>query len=183
MLGRLPDSVDVHRHAGQGTIFHGTYPLARFTRLGPLLQNTNGNVEAELEFGIDDDGVSFVTGWVRGELTVQCQRCFGPLMIPVDARVSIGLVKDDEQTRNLPEHYEPFLLSDDRHVALPELIEDELLLALPIVPRHSHECAATLAAILDTVTAAAEDVVPVKRENPFAALKTLRSDDEPPNKH
>jgi uncharacterized protein len=179
MLGRLPDSVDVHRHAGQGTIFHGTYPLARFARLGPLLQNTAGNVEAELEFGIDDDRVTFVAGWVRGELTVLCQRCFTPLTIPVDARVSVGLAKDDDGARNLPEHYEPFLLSDDRNVALPELIEDELLLALPIVPRHSHECAPTQIA-----TAGIEDVAPqAKRENPFAVLKAVRNGDEPPNKH
>lgn len=176
MLGRLPDSVDAIRHASQSIRLHGTMPLSRFERLRSSLLSDEGDVEVELSFDQDSEHRPYVMGSIRGALTVQCQRCEKPLTIAIDAPVHVGLVRNDEDARRLSEHLEPFLLTD-RMVSLTELVEDELILALPIVPRHEHECVAVGAV---SAVAAAPSATEEKRKNPFAVLAQLRpeKDDE-----
>ncbi len=100
-----------------------------------------------------------------------CQRCLQPLneALVVDRR--FRFVTDEDEAVRLDED------SDDDVLALPArldlfgLIEDELILALPIVPRHD---SCPLPLHLGDTGAAAEAAAPAERPNPFAALAALR---------
>lgn len=178
MLGQLPDTVDAMRHASQGTRLHGSVALRRCERLRPALLNDEGAVEVALSFSQDAEHRPVVMGTIRGTLQLQCQRCEQPLALVVDAQLQMGLVRNDEDAQRLTEHLEPCLLTDGM-VSLTTLVEDELILALPIVPRHVQECVVTrVVAVTEQIPSTAE-----KRKNPFAILAQLRSDKDGDQRH
>ncbi|UHD16202.1 YceD family protein [Thiocapsa bogorovii] len=94
-----------------------------------------GAASVELRFSRDRDGRCIVAGRVRATLRLCCQRCLGEVEIPVDARIQLALIRRDEEALDLPEHLDPWLVTEERLVPL-DMIEDELLLAVPVVPRH-----------------------------------------------
>jgi len=109
-------------------------------RIRPLLNSDEAVINGSFEFDIDEENVHFVACRIRARLELQCQRCLGRLDFEVESRVRLGIVRSLEEANNLPDRYEPVMVEDTRF-SLVELIEDELLLALPSVPLHGHyEC-------------------------------------------
>ena len=70
-----------------------------------------------------------------GEAQLQCQRCLQPLQVPLAAQVRIALVPAEADAARVPEDLEPMLAPGGR-ISIGELITEELLLSLPIVPLH-----------------------------------------------
>ena len=100
--------------------------------------------EAEVQLRVSDDGSGrvIVRGRVKAQLTLTCQRCLGPVTRALTTEFKLVWVHSDAQAAALPpEPYEP-LLSASGRVKVSELLEDELLLALPIVAVHAtpEEC-------------------------------------------
>ena len=99
--------------------------------------------EAEVQLRVSDDGSGrvIVQGRVKAQLTLTCQRCLGPVTRALTTEFKLVWVHSDAQAAALPEPYEP-LLSASGRVKVNELLEDELLLALPIVAVHAtaEEC-------------------------------------------
>jgi len=135
----LPQFVSVSRMVGNAAELSGVVSLGSLDQLLGLLADPEGNVSVELQFGKDDEGRRLVSGSVEAELSVYCQRCLDAMMVPVQQSFSLGLVDDEEQAHQLPEHLEPLLVADDG-VSLYELVAEELLLALPIVSAHAEQC-------------------------------------------
>ena len=166
----LPEQIDPFRLVRQKRILVGTVELSRMLRLAPLLQRAHGQAHVELEFGTDDMGVKFARGEVIVELPLTCQRCLQPMNFPVRASIALGFVTQQHDADAMPSHYDPLLVE---HVPIPllDLVEDELLLSLPIVA--THEPGACEAAVKTQ-----EPVEPTpapKRENPFAVLAQLKA--------
>lgn len=99
-------------------------------------------------------------------VSLQCQRCLAPMLQPLEAERSFRFVADEDEAERLDAESEDDVLALPRWLNLAELAEDELILALPLVPRHE-TCPQPLAAI------AAEPEEP--RHRPFAALGSLRA--------
>jgi uncharacterized protein len=72
---------------------------------------------------------------VRATLRLRCQRCLDEVEVPVHARIELALIRRDEDALDLPEHLDPWLVTEERLDPL-DVIEDELLLAVPVIPRH-----------------------------------------------
>jgi len=109
----------------------------------------------------------------RTSLALQCQRCLQPVETPLDIDRTIRFVRGEEAAAELDEQIEDDVLALQRSLDLRELVEDELLLALPLVPRHE-VCPAPLpmsAGETEAVDAAAQEAA-----NPFAALAALKRD-------
>lgn len=140
-------------------------------RLIEALQDSEGNVAVSLEFGTDEEGLRFMRGRVQGEVTLLCQRCLEPMQQQIDNSFALALVRSETEADALPSHYEPLLL-DGKPLFLRDVIEDEMLLALPIVPRHpKQECEARLeSGEAETEQDGGE------RVNPFASLAELKTD-------
>jgi uncharacterized protein len=168
---RLPVHIDPVRMADTRRLLQGEVALAEMPRLVEALQDGDGNVSVSLEFGTDEEGIRFMRGQVQAEVTLICQRCLEPMRHPVDNEFALGLVRNETQAEELPSHYEPLLL-DGKPLFLRDVIEDEILLALPIVPRHPpQECGAQLeSGEADTEQDGG------KRDNPFASLAELKTD-------
>ena len=104
------------------------------------------------------------------ELPLECQRCLKPVNVPVQIDRRFLFVHGEETAAQLDTDSEDDVLALTRALDLRELIEDELLLALPIVPRHEI-CPKPLVAIVG-----AEDL-PDEKPHPFAALAALKRRD------
>jgi uncharacterized protein len=107
---------------------------------------------------------------LQTQAPLQCQRCLEPYAEPVDLTLDFRFVATEQQAEQEDEDSEEDLLVLSKHFNLRELVEDELLMALPIVPRHAR-CpqAVKLSAQDDGFDAGASGL----KKKPFAELKDL----------
>lgn len=115
-----------------------------------------------------------------GAVWLECQRCLQPTRIDLVVDRSIRFVASEEEAERLDEEGEHDVLAMTRALNLAELVEDELILALPIVPRHV-ACPQPLPLVqeadVDGIPALADspDLEPApERPNPFAVLASLK---------
>ncbi len=163
----LPQRLDLARLADANAVLDGELPLARFGRLASLLARTDGVVRAHLEFGRELKR-EVVRGRVECTLFLICQRCFGAVEVPVAANLDLIRVADESDAEALADGRDP-LVAPNREVDMATMLEDELLLALPIVPRHADPAGCMR---VDTAPAVADESG--DEVHPFAALAALK---------
>ncbi|WP_127477372.1 YceD family protein [Sulfurivermis fontis] len=166
---RLPLHIDPLRLARAGAQLRGRMPMAEMERFAPLLAQVPGEVEVALDFRVDVERRAFMRLQLRTEVILVCQRCLGPVIHFIEVERLLGVVTSEAQAEKLPDIYEPLYVTEEP-LFLREVIEDELILSLPIVPRHAEdECApAVTGAGTDNEAGAA-------RENPFTVLAGLKN--------
>jgi uncharacterized protein len=120
----------------RGSILSGDIELNRFNRLAGLLHSDAGSVRTTLRFRQERGGWLIID--VEYDTTVQlvCQRCLEPVDYHVSDHVEMALLETPSLEPHVPEGYEPLVLDEERLMPAM-LIEDELIISLPIVPRHS----------------------------------------------
>ena len=167
MINHLPDRLDLYAAAEAGRLLRGRVELARLVRALPLLESPDGELEVSLELGRDEGGTRYLAGSVQGKLVLLCQRCLEPMEYPLGVTFRLGLVHSQEQSQGLSDRYEPLFITGEP-ASLAEVLTDEVLLALPIVPLHSGA---------STCRPPATDYqtpTDSQRENPFAVLARLK---------
>lgn len=167
MLQQLPELIDPLRLVDEGQTLRGQIPLSRMQRLAPLLSTTQGVIDVELEFGRDERNLPSLHGRINAQLELICQRCLQPMPLAVYVQPALGLVTSRSEADYLPESYEPLLVGPEP-LSLTVIVEDELVLGLPIVPKHENEHCATW-----LESGVSEQDAP--REHPFAVLSRLKS--------
>lgn len=140
-------------------------PIADMPRLVSLLADASGTVTSELEFSRDPSERDVITGNATTTAMMTCQRCLRPMQVALDAEIGLAVVADESQAGSLTGDMEP-VVSVDGEISPLALVEDELILALPVVPRHGPEARCEVPA----------DATPAgtARPNPFAVLKSLK---------
>ncbi|HAO33823.1 MAG TPA: YceD family protein [Candidatus Competibacter sp.] len=148
----------------------GELALAALPRLGAL-NRAEGAVEIALATGVDERGVRFIRGQLKAQVELVCQRCLGPLPLRLAVPVSLGLIRAEAEAAGLPEAYDPLLVADEG-ARVADWVEDELLLALPQIPRHEdrRDCEA------NGYRAPGDEASRAERRRPFAGLASLLSD-------
>lgn len=155
--------------------FDGRTPLAAMARLRDLLADDQGEVRFSLEFGQDALRVPFVELRIDAELPLICQRSLQRFLFPVAMVQRLGLIRASSETIDadeaaLPPGYEALGVADDGLLRPAEMVEDELILAVPLVPvRPGSEA-------LERDWPAQPDEQ--ASANPFAALAALKRGDE-----
>jgi len=146
MSREFPDLLNPWKAADGRRTFQGTMPLQRMRRLVELLAPQDRPLEpgaAEIgwkdpwfraDFAHDAQGNVTIELWVEAELPLICQRSLRPYLERVKRHSLLAVVENAEDQERLPEDYEPVLV-EQGHMALLEVVEDELLLAVPQVPR------------------------------------------------
>jgi len=109
-------------------------PLERMSRLVDVLESDSGEARFGLAFSFDDQRQVRVDVQVSATVELRCQRSLEVYMQPIQGRSTVGVVANEELARALPGDYEPMLCPDNR-LRLVDLVEEELLLAMPLVPR------------------------------------------------
>ena len=178
MFSGLPDRVDPLRLADAGRVLAGSVALGRFPRLGEDLVEASGEVTFELAFGRHPLGFAVVTGRLSTVVGLRCQRCLEGFALPLESGVALGFVESEALAERLPPEYDPCVVVDGT-VSVPDIIEDELLLALPQVPLHpAGACAVRLESAPDAGSdKGATEQDSTDRENPFAVLKHIKTED------
>lgn len=166
----LPESVNAWRTVSVRRSFQGALPVAAMPRLREALAEEAGSVQYRLDFGRDELGIAYVEVRVQASLRVVCQRTLEPFSLPVAVDTRLGLIRAEREEAALPAAYEPLLVAEDGKLMLSDLIEDELLLALPWVPVHPDS------SLPEEVTRPPLAAMPAKErsDNPFAILRELR---------
>lgn len=113
--------------------FEGVVPVAALPRLRGALADDRGEVAYRLDFGQGMLGGPELHVQLAAKLVLECQRTLQPFEWPVEVDTRLGLLDSEDDVAALPADSEPLLLE---HGALSPsgVIEDELLLALPLVP-------------------------------------------------
>ncbi|MEJ2384110.1 MAG: YceD family protein [Xanthomonadales bacterium] len=172
----FPDIVDPWKAADGRRAFGGTVPLARLERLTALLAPDGaggidwGEAAFEAVFGYDEQGLVTIRVSVRAELPLVCQRSLEIYLEPVDRMSTVAVITDIGEQESLPDVYEPVLV-EDRRLALASLVEEELLLAVPQVPRKPGAGEPELPADVSLESASEDHNEPVHK--PFAGLAGL----------
>lgn len=143
-------------------------------RIAPLLARDAGIVKGRFRFyrvepaeggksGFDGAGCN-----VRALLAMTCQRCLDEVQVPIDAHAELAFIDEEAQVGSVPESHDPVVMSAGR-VSLAALVEEELLLAMPIVPAHADPADCRVRAATDTADAPAA----APTQTPFAGLREL----------
>jgi uncharacterized protein len=116
-------------------------PLERFERVTPQLAATTGMVNGSVALDREEGRiVAEVT--LATQVQLLCQRCLEPMPWPVQSSSRVTLVESEAAAAELPPELETALAPDGR-LHLADLVEEELLLALPAAPLHPEgECPA-----------------------------------------
>lgn len=166
MSAALPARVDIARQVQAQFTYKGSLPLASMRRLLGSLASSEGEVRYKVAFGKDDFGISWLELIVEAGLPLVCQRTLETFMYPVSIDQRLGLIADEADETGLPEGYEPLLVPDG-HLAIADVIEDELILALPVVPMKP-------GAPLDWNDGSDEASADIEPVNPFGVLGSLK---------
>ncbi|HIK74872.1 MAG: YceD family protein [Alcanivorax sp.] len=133
--GQLPPYLEPRKFADQERVVEGEARVGDLPRLREYRESLDQPVRVRLAFGRDEDGRRRVQGRVETSLVLVCQRCLEPVQQEVAADVDLMLVWSEEQAKALPADLDPLLVTEER-VTLAELVEEELLLAMPLVALH-----------------------------------------------
>ncbi|MGB1800686.1 MAG: YceD family protein [Gammaproteobacteria bacterium] len=143
----------------------GSLQLDSFERLkDDLLENT-GKLSFSLSFDFDESGVCVIESDIDTQVVLECQRCLKPVSININKKSLLAVVESKDEIDSLAKEYEPLQMSEET-VSTKQLIEDELLLSIPLAAFHAEEeCSGKT--VLDKIN---EDAKP----KPFAALAALK---------
>ena len=164
--GQLPQFLDPRKYADQGRVVEGQLTVGDLPRLQDYRESLDQPVAISLAFGRDEEGHRRIEGEVSTKLVLPCQRCLEPVTCDVQATINVALVWNEDQAKALPERLDPWLI-DDEPMVLTDLLEEELLLAMPLVALHD-PCPTALPH---------DSGEPEKQENadnPFAVLAQLK---------
>ena len=115
--------------------FSGELKLASLSRLAGLLSADDGSVRATLTFGQRSDGWLTVDVAYAADVQRVCQRCLEPVAEKVAGEVSLAVLDSVAADSQWPAGYEPLELENGR-LSPARVIEDELIVSLPLVPKH-----------------------------------------------
>ncbi len=155
-------AIDGFAFAREGGVQEGTLPVSALLRLHDLLTEVSGEVRYSLQGSKGERGQAQLRVQVKGELPLACQRCLAavPFALSIDSLLEL-VPEGAELTQDELEDDSRDFLPVAGALDVAVLIEDEILLALPVVPRHE-KCGLP-------GEAEAGD-----RINPFASLSSLK---------
>jgi uncharacterized protein len=171
-----PHRLDVSRFAEEAAELEGSQPLGSFRRLAAEGEGTDlaravhwhargemlnpQHVQPEVWLHLEADAI----------LPLTCQRCLLPVDVPIAVDRAFRFVPDEATAAAHDDESEEDLLALSRSFDLLELVEDELLMEVPVAPRHEACPVAVKMSAEDPEFASAEG----EREHPFAVLGRLK---------
>ena len=171
LKGPIPSHVDPRKLADRAAILEGELSIASLPRLGEQLADNAGVVRAKFVFEREERRVAVIRCELDAEVKMVCQRCLELAVMPVHVESAFQVVREGASDSAVPKGYEALEVGEEL-LDLLTLAEDELLLALPIVPLHDRENCQQLAGYDEPDQSQSE----VKRSNPFDVLAQLKRD-------
>ncbi len=136
MVKPTPSRFNPDLLARDPALYRVSLPLQQFKRLQEFLLDATGNMTAELRFSIRQK-TPMVAGRLKATYVMQCQRCLEPVKYQLDEPFELAFAKDEILAREMPDALDPVVLDDTGQIHVVDLFEDELILHVPTVPRHT----------------------------------------------
>ena len=167
---KLPLTLDPVRTAQKRLDYEGIYSSDQAERIAESVVSVDSDVECEMSFAIDNQRLAVLTGDAKVTVSLECQRCGKPFTHQVYTTYCFSPVKNNDQVEALPEAYEPIEVNEFGEIDLLAVVEDEIILSLPVVPVHDSEhCEVSEA---DMVFGELPEEA--QKPNPFAVLASLK---------
>ena len=189
---KLPQSVTVRKLVDSRAILAGYVVPERLTRVDDAISAFAGNFQVELDFGLNESKKSKIDVHINGDVEMQCQRCLEPVTVAVAIEATLTVAAHDEEARAQIKDYDPILLNDEGVLDIDALIEEEILLSLPVVAMHPEKAAMNSETdsadqytnqneinhvLAETPVQEIERRSDMGMDNPFDVLKTLKAGD------
>lgn len=137
--------LDVKALVQQRAQIRGIYPQAPVAKILGKIEPGQEQIELDLKlykahFGLDILEIEWQT-----TVTCTCERCLKPMTLELGAHTKLAMCQSAKQldTIELPDEYEPFLFDNDDLLSIEEVLAQEILLLLPLVPRHDKDSCET----------------------------------------
>ena len=160
----LPDQLKLFKFAKKEVSLTGQYRITDFPRISEITSRKTGNIDVDLSFYLENDKTPCVDGIIKLDIVLLCQRWLEELYIALNVNITIAFVKHEQQAEGLDLHYEIYVTENDELTTI-DLISDEILLSIPMVPMHDYDCIKEINE---------QEIVEGKSENPFAILKKIK---------
>lgn len=178
----IAERLDVAAFAKARGRLEGRVPVDRLPRLSADLQGPADGAGTEVAWSAEglwsqpagDEPQVRLRLRVQASVWLSCQRCLQPVAVPLEIDRTLRFARGEDEAARLDEEGEEDVLALTRALDLPALVEDELILALPLVPRHA-TCPQPLPWPGTETSAPAQAVTPpAPAPHPFAALQALK---------
>jgi uncharacterized protein len=164
----FPEHLDALKLFARKGVISAALPVSRLKRFSDYLHQPDGAVAVLLEFGHDEEGRKLLSGTLQANVKVLCQRCMAPMPLAIDS--SFRLLVAEEEGEPMPDTLEVVSMADG-NLDVCGLIEDELILGLPLAPVHDDNACSTE---LNTFRSRTQDREQDHRSNPFSVLASLK---------
>ncbi len=174
-----PDRLDVRAFAQNAAQLEGSFLLSKLERLTQDLYAPDGNLALDsVHWQASGESIAMAGGaaqsWLylslQAKLPMQCQRCLQGMTHAVDVQRSFRFVRDEAEANAQDDDAEEDLLVASKQFDLLELIEDELVMAVPFAPVHEM-CPVPVKL---KVSSEAFEVALEEKPNAFAALGVIK---------
>jgi len=170
----MPDNISLNKWEDTGFEWAGEEAPSSFERLATILASEHEQSNIVLNTTLyRRNNVLHLAFTLTGEVWLTCQRCLQPIAIDLSDEYDIALLDNESQIRLVNEEQDYLLLdeivteqSPERLLPFKKLVEDEILLKMPMAPKHD-DCEMS-------VEQFGEIPEEEETENPFAALASLK---------
>lgn len=166
---KLPITISPTRSAQRRLVCKGVFKVSEMTRLLAVSEMRSEHVQVSVKFDVDERGLTVMSGTASALVALTCQRCNELFDTELKVDFTFSPAKNEEAAENIPSYYDVIELNEDGEVNLRELVEEELILIIPLIPRHEIEdCSA------DADSVWGELPEELEKPNPFDVLKQLK---------
>lgn len=166
---KLPITISPLRSAQRRLVCNGVFKLSDMTRLLTECEGRSEQVKVNVKFDLDERGLTVMSGSASTLVALTCQRCNENFDQELEVEFTFSPAKNDEAAEKIPSYYDVVELDENGEVNLRELIEEELILSIPLIPRHKiQDCSAKADSVWGELPEELE------KPNPFDVLKQLK---------
>lgn len=172
----VPLQVDHLKLARENTLLEGFIALDELCRFADLLESREGVLQIGLKFGmvqnkeLAESMVVEVKGRLEAQVELECQKCMQNYVFMMNTSFCIKVIEKEEE---LEESEDIIICPNDHNLAIIDLIEDELILALPMIPKHE-TCSVAVKGYSNTPLTGTY----TSKNKPFINLKQLLNSDK-----
>lgn len=171
LTGSLPKQVEYRKLARDRTRLAGNLSIKQLTRFADCLASHQGEVQVTIKFVKGKGNTTRIVGDASTQVAVTCQYCLEELTVPVEANINLLIVDSTEALLALPQGQDG-LVCESESLRLVDVFEDELIVNLPMVPKHTNGQCLDVTGYLSTDAPGRNGEEPTaETHRPFADLK------------
>lgn len=172
LTGSLPQQVQYRKLARDRTRLSGEVAIGHLSRFSDCLASDEGQVRIVLKFVKGKGATTRVVGDASTDVVVTCQYCLEEMTVPVEASINLLIVDSTEALLSLPQGQDG-LVCESESLELVDVFEDELIVSLPMVPKHTGgKCLELEGQWADQ----ADEEQPSDTHRPFEGLEAMKKD-------